>query len=116
MKGLKVKKYNLMLVALLFSTNIFAGTQHCFSKNINFFCQNQDGDYYSLEGHFDKEGIKYEFSSRRAFDGNWCQDTLRDIQRITISNNYCIEFEEYSGTELTINKVLSSNSSWSYFN
>lgn len=116
MKGLKVKKLSIILILLLFSTNIFATSKHCFSSEISFYCQKQDEDNFSLEGYFPEGDVNYKFSSRRAFDGDWCQETLSNIQRIITSNNYCIEFDENSGTELTINKIHSSNSSWSYFN
>ena len=116
MKGLKVKKFSLMLTTIFFSTNIFATSQYCFSSEVSFYCLKQDQDNFSLEGYFLKKGVNYNFSSRRAFEDGWCQETLSDIQRIITSNNYCIEFEESLGKELTINKVFSPNSSWSYFN
>ena len=110
-----MKKFSLLLTTILFSTNIFATSQHCFSSEINFFCQKQDEDNFSLEGYFLEGDVNYKFSSRRGFDGDWCQETLGNIHMTITSNNYCIEFEESIGQELTINKVISPNSSWSYF-
>lgn len=115
MKGLKVKKYNLLLISALLSINAYSGQEHCFNKEIKVYCEEQKKGHYSLEGEFYKGKNKFSFSSRKAFDGQWCQDSLESIQSVTVNNDFCIDFEESSGDILTINNITSTNSNWSYF-
>lgn len=110
-----MKKYNFILISVLLSINAYSGQKHCFKNEIEIYCKEQQKDHYSLEGEFYEGKKKLNFSSRRAFDGQWCQDNLKDIQRVIVNNDFCIEFEESSGDILTLNKVSSASSEWSYF-
>lgn len=116
MKGLRVKKSSLFIGALFFVQQLYAGSEFCFDKPINIYCQNESELNFSLNGSFKVNGNFYEFSARRAFDGGWCQNNLDKILKVMNSGNYCMTFEENSENfDLTIDEVVSKSAKWTYF-
>lgn len=117
MKELKVKSLNSYILALaLISGGAFAKSKVCFDGEIHIFCQEESSESYSLNGSFIAKGTFREFSARRAFDSDWCQDALEKIVLITKSGRSCFEFEENQDeAELTLNAVKGEKGHWTYF-
>lgn len=117
MKGLKVKNLNNYILALaLFPGGIYAKSEFCFDGGVHIFCQEESSESYSLNGSIISKGVYKEFSARRAFDGDWCQDALEKIVLITKNGRSCFEFEENQDeAELTLNAVKGEKGHWNYF-
>jgi hypothetical protein len=63
---------------------------------------------FHLKDSFSKgSDVKYKFSSRRAFDEDWCQETLNAIYKglLPYQTATALNLKKTSGKELTINKV-----------
>lgn len=117
MSNKKVKKFSFILLGNLFFLNqVYAGSKFCFDQPIDIYCEGELEKNFSLNGKFKANGQFYEFSARRAFDGEWCQNTIDKLLKFMRSEKYCIKFDESSDNfDLTIDEVVSKSNRWTYF-
>ena len=118
MKGLKVRSRRFLIFVMfgIFCFQVKADSKVCLNTELSVYCEHELEDYKSLNGSFYFRGQYYEFSTRRSFPGNWCESTLLNIQETTQGEEFCMEFEEHSlESELTLNRVIGTTKTWSYF-
>ena len=112
-------KVSIIFLLLLLSTSIFAveTITQCFDTPVHLNCVDQDNELFSLEGKYDINGTAFKISARRAWHKEWCLTTLKKINHILDSSDYCVDSEVLSrdDTNLTLEKIYGSKGRWSYF-